>query len=176
MTDKSQTTALDAVARTKADPNRSFREDALVAEIERLRAALNCAAVVLSRCTMTDEPGTTNLCDCELSHNGMGMMGRECDCPAGNAPSIPDLKTAEPFPQPKRNDGGDPCGECHIKQGETCDICGAIQISQAVLQRIAARWVRERGRHPSDYKWFLERWRSSAGLRSYLLAQPEMQP
>ena len=28
---------LDAVARTKADPNRSRREDALVAEIERLR-------------------------------------------------------------------------------------------------------------------------------------------
>jgi uncharacterized coiled-coil DUF342 family protein len=27
----------DAVARTKRDPNRSFREDALVAEIERLR-------------------------------------------------------------------------------------------------------------------------------------------
>jgi hypothetical protein len=28
----------DAVARTKADPNRSRREDQLVAEIERLRA------------------------------------------------------------------------------------------------------------------------------------------
>lgn len=23
------------------------------------------------------------LCDCELSHNGFGMVGRECDCPAG---------------------------------------------------------------------------------------------
>lgn len=22
-----------------------------------------------------------DLCDCELSHNGMGMVGRECDCP-----------------------------------------------------------------------------------------------
>jgi hypothetical protein len=31
----------DAVARTKADPNRSMREDALVAEIERLRRALS---------------------------------------------------------------------------------------------------------------------------------------
>jgi hypothetical protein len=30
----------DAVARTKADPNRSRREDQLVAEIERLRAEL----------------------------------------------------------------------------------------------------------------------------------------
>lgn len=30
----------DAVARPKADPNRSMREDALVAEIERLRKAL----------------------------------------------------------------------------------------------------------------------------------------
>jgi hypothetical protein len=32
----------------------------------------------------------------------------------------------EPFPQPRRNDGGAPCGECHIKPGEVCDICGAI--------------------------------------------------
>lgn len=23
------------------------------------------------------------LCDCELSHNGLGMVGRECDCQAG---------------------------------------------------------------------------------------------
>lgn len=23
------------------------------------------------------------MCDCELSHNGLGMVGRECDCPAG---------------------------------------------------------------------------------------------
>ena len=27
-----------------------------------------------------------NLCDCERSHNGLGMMGRECDCPAGDPP------------------------------------------------------------------------------------------
>lgn len=32
-----EATLPDAVARTKADPNRSYREDALVAEIERLR-------------------------------------------------------------------------------------------------------------------------------------------
>ena len=30
------------------------------------------------------------------------------------------------FPQPRRNPGGKPCGECHVKPGETCDICGAI--------------------------------------------------
>lgn len=29
------------------------------------------------------EPEMQNLCDCELSHNGCGMSGRECDCPAG---------------------------------------------------------------------------------------------
>lgn len=27
-----------------------------------------------------------NLCDCELSHNGLGIVGRECDCPASNKP------------------------------------------------------------------------------------------
>jgi hypothetical protein len=29
------------------------------------------------------------------------------------------------FPKPKQNPNGPPCGECHLKQGETCDICGA---------------------------------------------------
>jgi hypothetical protein len=32
----------------------------------------------------------------------------------------------EPFPQPQRNDGGEPCGECHLQTGETCDVCGAL--------------------------------------------------
>ena len=26
------------------------------------------------------------LCDCELSHNGLGLAGRVCDCPAGAQP------------------------------------------------------------------------------------------
>jgi hypothetical protein len=38
----------DAVARTKADPNRSMREDALVAEIECLRAMLDEVAEGMS--------------------------------------------------------------------------------------------------------------------------------
>lgn len=30
------------------------------------------------------------------------------------------------FPKPDRNGAGkEPCGECHIQPGETCDICGA---------------------------------------------------
>jgi hypothetical protein len=29
------------------------------------------------------------------------------------------------LPAPKLNIGGEPCGECHIRPGETCDICGA---------------------------------------------------
>lgn len=31
----------------------------------------------------------------------------------------------EPFPQPERKDGGEPCGECRIQPEETCDVCGA---------------------------------------------------
>lgn len=31
----------------------------------------------------------------------------------------------EGFPKPGRRDGLEPCGECHIKPDETCDICGA---------------------------------------------------
>ena len=41
MTDPSMTTSDDVVARTKADPNRSYREDALVAIIEQLRAEVD---------------------------------------------------------------------------------------------------------------------------------------
>ena len=37
---------------------------------------------------MPTDPKTTDLCDCELSHNGFGMAGRECDCPAGRKQSI----------------------------------------------------------------------------------------
>ena len=33
----------------------------------------------------------------------------------------------ERFPQPGRKDGEMPCGECHLKPGETCDICGATE-------------------------------------------------
>lgn len=35
----------------------------------------------------TGNAKTLNLCDCELSHNGCGMSGRECDCPAGAKPA-----------------------------------------------------------------------------------------
>ncbi|WP_192258606.1 hypothetical protein [Mesorhizobium caraganae] len=31
----------------------------------------------------------------------------------------------DPFPSPQRRDGKEPCGECRIQPGETCDICGA---------------------------------------------------
>jgi len=36
-----------------------------------------------------------------------------------------DERRGEPFPKPKRRDGKEPCGECHLPIGETCDICGA---------------------------------------------------
>ncbi len=32
----------------------------------------------------------------------------------------------EGFPIPKPNPDGTPCGECHIRQGETCDVCLAV--------------------------------------------------
>jgi hypothetical protein len=41
-------------------------------------------------------------------------------------PSSPGA-SEEPFPQPSRKDGGEPCAECHLQLGETCDICGATR-------------------------------------------------
>lgn len=34
------------------------------------------------------------MCDCELSHNGVGMVGRECDCPAGTTGDVPSVSAA----------------------------------------------------------------------------------
>lgn len=33
------------------------------------------------------------LCDCERGHNGLGLAGRECDCPTG---AWPELKVVNP--------------------------------------------------------------------------------
>ena len=42
------------------------------------------------------------------------------------------VEEIEPFPQPRRNDGGKPCGECYLQPGETCDICGAVRQQDAL--------------------------------------------
>ena len=39
-------------------------------------------------------------------------------------PSDPQTAT---FPQPRWDADGEPCGECHIRPGETCDICGVSE-------------------------------------------------
>ena len=41
-----------------------------------------------------------NICDCERSHNGLGIAGRECDCPAGMDPDLREaLETLSDFRQ-----------------------------------------------------------------------------
>lgn len=58
------------------------------------------------------------------------------DCPRCKIPwalcpcdSTPDQQKGtvleEPFPKPRQNPGGEPCGECHLRPGETCDVCKA---------------------------------------------------
>ncbi len=39
---------------------------------------------------MTNQNQTTRMCDCELSHNGLGMMIRECDCDERKAAAMAD--------------------------------------------------------------------------------------
>lgn len=51
------------------------------------------------------------------------MAGAGYDAALAAAPTPP---AQEPFPKPQRKDGGEPCGECHVQPGETCDICGAV--------------------------------------------------
>lgn len=59
------------------------------------------------------------------------------------APAGPD----DAFPTPSRKDGGEPCGECHIQPGETCDICGAQNSSPVLPSEALAKplfWVSEK--------------------------------
>jgi hypothetical protein len=43
-----------------------------------------------------------------------------------NSPLPGKYPSEKSFPQPDRNrKGKEPCGECHLELGETCDICGA---------------------------------------------------
>lgn len=37
------------------------------------------------------------------------------------------IAASSDFPKPQRRDGKEPCGECRLSVGETCDICGAVQ-------------------------------------------------
>jgi hypothetical protein len=57
----------------------------------------------------------------------------------------------EQFPQPQRRDGKEPCGECRLRSGETCDICGACVEQTFVgipLSDLACSGVL--GWHPGD--------------------------
>lgn len=91
--------------------------------------------------TETDPDYICDMCD------GSGRIGtRSCPYCAGTGSLRPDgasramseaASTEEPFPQPKRKPGGEPCGECHIQPGETCDICGAVNPPYVVR----GKWV-----------------------------------
>jgi hypothetical protein len=85
----------------------------------------------------------------------------------------------EPFPQPRRNDGGEPCGECHLQPGETCDVCGALAQSDAEpkgidlddVDRAYDKWAEHRNGH---FSW-LDAFRAGVefGLRHTALGQSD---
>lgn len=57
------------------------------------------------------------------------MSNAICNIPncGKTAPASEPFCAEHRFPQPLRKDGEDPCGECRLQAGETCDICGARQ-------------------------------------------------
>jgi hypothetical protein len=89
---------------------------------------------------------------------------------------------AGPFPKPRCNHGGEPCGECHLQPGEACDICGATDkrspdasgLIEAAEWRIilqALRIAREDGSidnfvTDAEYEALREKVRSRAADRS----------
>lgn len=71
------------------------------------------------------------LCDCERGHNGMGMAGRECDCPSNN-PQSADLDLAK-------------CAECgaemiHVRPGkwQHPDCSQSPQHSEPIVSDVEA--------------------------------------
>ena len=45
--------------------------------------------------------------------------------PVSEPPDGMDIEAGSPFPIPIRQQKT-PCGECHLKPGEKCDVCGAV--------------------------------------------------
>lgn len=64
-----------------------------------------------------------------MNMGGMGVQGRieDGDIAEYLAQFDEILTAADDFPKPQRRDGKEPCGECRLSFGETCDICGAVQ-------------------------------------------------
>ena len=54
------------------------------------------------------------------------------------------------FPKPRRNDGGEPCGECYLRAGERCDICGAVARPSAAVIEDACRAAVANSRPSAD--------------------------
>lgn len=59
---------------------------------------------------------------------------------------------AADFPKPRRNVGAEPCGECYLKNGETCDICGAVRpyVPSAAVIEAACRAAVSASRPSAD--------------------------
>jgi len=53
---------------------------------------------------------------------------------------------------PDARKGKPPCGECHLKIGETCDICGALRaFKSTAAMRARARELATAGDAMDDY-------------------------
>ncbi|MER9769011.1 hypothetical protein NKJ09_23435 [Mesorhizobium sp. M0189] len=70
---------------------------------------------------------------------------------AAPLPKAPIDAGVEPFPQPDRNrKGKEPCGECRIRTGETCDICGA-RLTEKHIQSLDTRSIPARAAIEAQY-------------------------
>ena len=60
-----------------------------------------------------------SLCDCERSHNGLGLAGRDCDCPAGANPPPADAERGH-------ENTAQPNGEVNMSEKAPRDDEGAL--------------------------------------------------
>lgn len=70
------------------------------------------------------------------------------DGKSGSVPTFLAGQVPDEFPKPQRRDGKEPCGECHLPTGETCDICGASHVPQPTAGGDAATTTDD---GPEDY-------------------------
>lgn len=85
--------------------------------------------------------------------------GYSGSCAEPCAADIYERPDEEPFPQPSRKDGGEPCGECRIQPGETCDICGAVNpppetnVAGPRYAHVGYQWRARASRHDLWSPW-----------------------
>jgi hypothetical protein len=130
---------IDQMARESYTRHMSLKRGQMVVRADSMDAHLVWAT---KRWIEENEPEapqpaeTVRLCDCELGHNGMGIAGRVCDCPAGSE-KCPDASMGEHACDNKQQ-CWEPCGDLG-KSAEHAKPAGSVKQETMTARELADR-------------------------------------